>query len=367
MPEEKRLPDLTLGKRFPRMLLNFFPKGWKRRRLVEQSGGDQEPADLDFSDHFRSTRKLLLAWPERPEEILLAFPAARALFEALAADTDCLHLCEARTSGLVQGLFPGAVVEWKDSETAWHEPAMQTLARNLRAYAPDTLLILSQTSYPTVLQAVLRSTRAPVRIGWEGAVGAPFANARLSAEASTALPARGFQALALWRYAGFSPREEWMRIQSDEEARLLAANEWIHKRAAPENTWLYVHEVVPGPSKNGRGVPAGRALDDALFSYLEEKVAAREVPGFTLGAVLWNPAGLDVPRAGAWLDAPIFNESDFPGLLSVLEGARGAIAFNGFGLHFASLVETRCIALLKPGEALYDASGVNKMFEAEWI
>jgi hypothetical protein len=356
MPEEKRLPDLTLGKRFPRMLLNFFPRDWKRRHLVEKSGGDHEPEDLDFSEHFRSTRKLVLAWPARPEEILLAFPAARALFDSLAADTDCLHVCEARSSALVQGLFPGVVVEWKDSETAWYEPAMQSLARNLRAYGPDTLLILSQTPYPTVLQAVLRATRAPVRIGWENAVGAPFANTRLVADASTALPARGFQCLGLWRYAGFAPREEWMRIQSDEETRLLSANEWAHKRAAPENTWLYVHEVA-----------AGRSLDDALFSYLEEKIAAREVPGFTLGAVLWNPGGLDVPRAGAWLDAPIFNESDFPGLLSVLEGARGAIAFNGFGLHFASLVETRCLALLKPDEALYDASGVNKMFEAEWI
>ncbi len=363
MPEEKRLPDLTLGKHFPQRLLNFFPKTWKRDHLVQKSGGNHEAQDLNFSEHFRSARKMILAWPERPEEILLAFPAARALLDALSPETEYLHLCESKSAALVQGLVPGTVAEWKDSEIAWYAPVVQTLVRNLRAFAPDTILILSQTPYPTVLQAALHATHAPVRIGWESAVGAPFINTRLQAESTTPLAARGFQSVGLWRYAGFNPREDWTRIQSDEESRLLSANEWVHKRAAPENTWLYVHEVMPGP----KGTVAGRRLDSALFAFLEEKIAAREVPGFTLGAVLWNPGDLDVTREGAWLDAPIFNESDFPALLSVLEGARGAIGFNGFGLHFASLVEVRCLALLKQDEALYDATGMNKMFEVEWV
>jgi hypothetical protein len=356
MPEEKRLSDLTLGRRFPQRLLNFFPKPWKRAHLVEKSGGAGEPEELRFTDHFRETRKLVLAWPESSVEILLAFPAARALVDSLSAETECLHLCEAHHTALVQALFPHSVVEWKESETAWYEPALQTLCKNLRAWAPDTVLVLSQTPYPTVLQAVIRASRARVRIGWAGGVSAPFANTRLSPDDATPLPARFFQCHTLWRYAGFAPREEWMRIQSDADTRLAASNEWAHKRAAPENTWLYVHDVS-----------SGRPLDQALFSLLEEKIRAREVPGFTLGAVLWNPDGREIPREGSWVDAPIFNESDLPALLSVLEGARGAVGFHGFGLHFASLVEVRVLALLRRDQAAYDAGGLNKLFEVEWI
>ena len=365
MPEEKkrlppkppkRLPDLTLGKKFPRLLLNFFPKKWKRNHLVEKSGGAHEPRELSFVEHFRTARKFILAWPERPEEILLAFPAARALFNALPEESEYLHLCEAKNAALVQGLFPGTLVEWKESEIAWHEPKVKSLVKNLRAFAPDTILMLGYSPYPTVLQAALRATEAPVRIAWESAAGEPFANTRLQADEATPLAARGFQCLSLWRYAGYAPREEWMRIQGDSESGLETAERWARKRASPENTWLYIHDAS-----------SGRPLDDRLFSALEEKISARDVPGFTLGAAIWNPDNKDVPREGGWLNAPLFIESDLPGLLGVLEGARGTLAYHSFGLHFASLLEVRCLALLKPEEALYDASSVNKLFEVEWV
>jgi hypothetical protein len=360
MPEEKRLPrrlpDLALGKKFPRVLLNFFPRSWKRAHLVEKSGGAHEPREIAFADHFRAARKMILAWPERPEEILTAFPSARALLDALPEETEYLHLCEAKDSALVQGLFPHAVVEWKDNEIAWHEPEMQSLVRDLRDFGPDTVLILGHSSYPTVLQAVLRATLAPVRIAWESAAGEPFVNTTLQADVSTPLAARGYQCLGLWRHAGFTPREDWMRIQSDPDSRLEMAERWARKQAAPENSWLYVHDAG-----------SGRPLDDALFSFLEEKISERDVPGFTLGALIWNPSGREVPRTGGWLSAPLFMESDLPRMLGVLDGARGAVAYQGFGLHFASLVEVRCLALLKEGEAIYDASGVNKLFEVEWV
>jgi hypothetical protein len=372
MPEEKRLPDLTLSKRFPQRLLNFFPKTWKHDHLVEKSGGAREPEEFSFQDHLKNTRKILIAWPERREEILLAFPSARALCEAVSGDTEWIHLCEAKTSALVQDLFPGTIIEWRDSEIAWHEPKFQTLVHGLAGLAPDTVWMLSQVPYPVVLQAALRATHAPMRIGWEGGVGAPFANTRLQADAATPIAARGYQALGLWRYAGFTPREEWMRIQADPDSRLAAADDWAHKRATPENTWLYVHDVGPGVRKGSKkglhkGTLTGRPLDEELFAFLEEKIAAREVPGTVLGAVLWNPTGAVVARSGAWLDAPIFNESDLPALLAVIEGARGVIGFNGFSLHFASLVEVRGLALLKRDEALYDCSAINKWFETEWI
>jgi hypothetical protein len=360
MPEEKRLPELALGKRFPLRLLNLLPKAWKRRHLEAESRPDEgadEPGEFSFTDHFRDARRLLIAWPERAEDILVAFPAARALVEALPAGTECAHLCEARQSPLLQDLFQGTVLEWKDSEIAWHEPAMHELVRSLKALAPDTVLVLGQDPYPLVLQAALRASRARARIGWEGSVSAPYANTRLAAEADTPRAARCFQALGLWRYAGFAPREDWTRLQPDPVRSLTAADLWARHRAAPENTWLYVHDAQD----------SNRPLDAALYARLEEALRARDGSAFTLGALLWNPWNRAIPREGPWLDAPVFGESDLGGLLAMLDGARGVAAFHGFGLHFASLAEVRVLALLRRDEAGYDASGLNPLFEVEWV
>lgn len=360
MPEEKRLPDLALGKRYPTRLLNLLPKAWRRHHLETKSRPPEDPetsGEFSFTDHFRDARRLLIAWPERAEDILVAFPAARALVEALPEGTECAHLCEARQASLVQDLFQGTVLEWRDSEIAWHEPAMQHLTRSLTAVAPDTVLVLAQDPYPLVLQAALRAARARAVIGWEGAISAPYANIRLSAEAGTPRAARCFQALGLWRYAGLTPREDWTRLQPDPARARSAADVWARHRAAPETTWLYVHDVQD----------ANRPLDAALHARLEERIRARDGGAFTLGALLWNPWNRQVAREGAWLDAPVFGESDLGGLLALLDGTRGVAAFQGFGLHFAALADTRVLALLKRNEAGYDSSGLNPLFETEWV
>jgi hypothetical protein len=349
------LPDLTLGTRFPASLLNLFPSRWKKRHLVKASGGDQEPPGFAITEHLRAARRVLLAWPSETIEILEAFPAARALVDALPPETECIHLCEASSASLAQGLFPNAVLTWKHETLAWHDPEMQTLVADLRAFAPDITITFTQSPYPHVLQAALRTTRAGARIGWEGAVSAPFSNIRLQPDATTPRAARFFQCLDLWRYAGFSPRNQWTYLQPDTGRHEVALREWEAKRASPETTWLFVQDAA-----------RINALDGALFESLSEKIRAREPGRFTLGAVLWNPDMKPVSRQGQWLDAPVFHESDFSALLAAIDGARGVIGFHGFALHFASLVEVRVSALLDPNESSHDASGINPRFEVEW-
>lgn len=356
MAEAKPLPDLTLGTRFPVRLLNFFPAAWKREHLIQRSGGDREEESFGFAEHFRDARRLLFAWSSDPIEILEGFPAARALVDALPAGSECIHLCESSTSALVQGLFPHAVLEWNRATLAWHDPAVQTLIKDLRACAPDTVLVMAHAPYPMVLQAALRSTGAKARIGWEGAVGAPFANTRLQSDAATPRTARFFQALDLWRFAGLAPRGQWTHLQPDTGRHAEALREWDAKRAVPETTWLFVQDAANLD-----------ALDADLYERLHEKVRMREEGRFTLGAVLWNPGLKPVSRQGKWIDAPVFNESDFSALLAAVDGARGVLGFHSFALHFASLVEIRCLALLDPSESAHDATGLNPLFEVEWL
>ncbi len=349
-----QLPDLTLGTRFPARLLNAFPSGWKRRHLVKATGGEQEPEGIAFTEHLRATRRLLLAWPDHEIEILQAFPAARALVNALPPETECIHLCEAVHAPLVQGLFPNPVLTWQRDTLAWHDKGMHALVASLTAFAPDTTLTFALRPFPTVLQAALRASGARARIGWEHALSAPFINTRLQSDEATPYAARFFQCLDLWRYAGFTPRGQWTYLQPDIGRHEKALREWSMRRATPETTWLFVQDAAPV-----------NALDAVLFETLHAHISARETGPFTLGAVLWNPRQKAVARHGRWLDAPVFNETDFSALLAALDGARGVIGYHSFALHFASLTDVRTVALLGPYETRHNASGLNPRFEAE--
>ena len=347
------LPDLTLGTRFPARLLNALPAAWKRRHLVNATGGEREPESFAFTGHLRTTRRLLLAWPDHETEILQAFPAAHALLEALPPDTECIHLCEASHAPLVQGLFPHPVLTWRRETLAWHDRAMRTLVASLKAFAPDTTVTFAlRRPCPTVLQAALRASGARARIGWEQAMRAPFANTRLRSDDATPYAACFFQCLDLWRYAGFMPRGQWTYLRPDGGRREEVLREWEIRRAAPGTTWLFVQDAA-----------AVNALDATLFETLHAKISAREPGPFTLGAVLWNPALKPVARQGRWLDAPVFNATDFSTLPAALDGARGIIGFHSFALHFASLTDVRVVALLDATESRHDVAGLNPKFE----
>ena len=348
------LPDPTLGTRFPARLLNLMPPAWKHGHLIRGSGREETPFALGAQ--LRDARRVVIAWPDDPVEIVTGFPAAHALVEVLPRDTDCVHLCEADSAPLVQGLFPGAVLTWRRSELAWHDPAVRTLREGLKAFAPDLVLAWSQRHLPLVLQAVLRSGGAGLRLGWEGAVDAPFANLRLRPDPASPACASYFRALDLWRHAGFGPRTVWPRLQPDTVRHDAALQEWRGKRAQPSSTWLLALDAETTTT-----------LDAERFEDLTRRLRARGEGDATLGAVLWNPDRNPVTREGPWLDAPVFNETDHTALLAALDGVRGVIGPHGFALHFAALSEAPVIALLDASESRYDASGLNPRFEVEWV
>ena len=90
MERVKQLPDLALGKRWPHRLLQAMPLSWKRSYLLRQSGGELGCESFDLTEHLRKSRRFLLAWPERGEDLLSAFPAMLAGIRA-ARNTVCFE------------------------------------------------------------------------------------------------------------------------------------------------------------------------------------------------------------------------------------------------------------------------------------
>ncbi len=354
MSQKKPLPRLTLGNRLPYRFLEILPQSWKHRYLLRQSGGDVDCGVFDLSKKLQALRRLLIVWPERVEEMLLAVPTVKALSEALGNGATCAHFAEVRTVPFLSGLFPAApLVGWDRGSLAWHEPAVQTALASLRAFHPDAA-ICWLNPFPSVLQAVVKASGAGIRIAFESVGTWPYANVEMAPDAENPLPARYFHCLALWRYAGFSPQEKWARIQSDAEQRRDAADKWAGALAQPEQTWLYLH------------LSDGQDLDDALHAQLSLCLQAHEAAGFRLGWVEWAAAASG-PGEGAWRGAPSLQASGWSNLLALIEGVRGVLAFQGAALHFASLAEVRCLALLRRSEAAYDASRWNRLFQPAWV
>ncbi len=336
----------------PHRLLHAMPGAWKRRYLLRQSGGIQGCDAFNLAERLKKTQRLLVAWPTRAEDMLLAVPAVKSLREALGEGVVFGHLAEAALGPFLSGLFPGVpLIAWDQGSLAWHEPAVQNCLASLRAFNPDTALGLLDP-FPPVLQALVKASGAGVRIAIDPKhVSWPYANVRIASDPSAPLAGRYFQPLGLWRYAGFPAEERWSRIQPDDSQRKAVAENWAASGSAPEQTWLYLHATASGP-----------ALDPGLHALLREKIQKREQGNFALGLLHWNSSGEELQREGVWRESPLLTADGLGALLGIMDGARGVVAFQGPALHFASLAEVPCLALLRKEEKAYDVSPWNPLF-----
>ncbi len=356
MAQNKQLPDLALGKRWPHNLLQMFPAGWKRRYLLRKSGGDTASPVFNLTESLNTAKRFLLIWPERAEDVLLAFPAMRVLRETTGTDSVYAHLCRADLTPLIADLFPGEqLLSWTREDLAWHEPAVQSEAESLRTFSPDISINLMRPS-PTVIKALVKASGAPLRMAVDDG-DAAYANLRVKAEPDSSLASLYFQFLNSWRYAGLNPQEHWPRLPFDADERQDAAEAWAASGASPERTWLYVYNPED----------TAHPLDDDLYVWLWEKIQTRESSEVFMGLVVLNAPNNLVARDGKWRDVPVVKSSRLSSFSSIVDMARGVAAFQGPGLHIASLTDVRCLAFLKREESAYDVSDLNKMFTVEWI
>jgi len=366
MARAKQLPDLALGKRWPHRLLHLFPQGWKRDYLLRQSGGEDAKGAFDLTERLKDAKKFLVVWPEGGEKLLIAFPAVRALRDVTGPGSVYAHLVPAGWSGLVADLFPGEqILSWSREELAWHEPSVQAAKLSLQAFAPQVSVNLMHPS-PMIVSALVKASGANLRMAFSHTIekseaGAhtemdPFANVRIQARAESPLAGQYFQFLNPWRYAGFSVEERWPHFESDSDS-FQVSEIWKGSNAIPEQTWLYVYDSSD----------ASRVLDDDFYSWLWERVQARESEDVSIALVVLNPSHASVVREGRWRNVSVLKASGLSEFVSLLSMSRGVAAFHGLGLHIASLADVRCLAFLQKGEAAYDVSNWNPLFEVEWV
>lgn len=357
MERGKQLPDLALGKRWPHRLLQAMPLSWKRRYLLRQSGGELGCESFDLTGHLRNSRRFLLVWPERGEDLLSAFPALLALRAAIGKDAVYLNLCSSEMAAQVADLFPEEqILSWSREDLAWHEPSLKAVTESARVFSPQTSINLMR-SCPSVIKAVVKASGAELRMAVDGQDDWPYVNMRVQGETDSPLAGHYFQLLNPWRYAGFAVREQWPSLPSDAGQQQDAAITWADSGALPEQTWLYLHDASDKT----------RPLDDDLYSWLWEKIQMREPEEAAIAMAVVNSPDKSVAREGKWRSIPILKAAGLSGFSSLVSLARGVAAFQGEGLHLASLSDVRCLAFLRREEARYDVSNWNPLFEVEWI
>jgi hypothetical protein len=357
MERVKQLPDLALGKRWPHRLLQAMPLSWKRRYLLRQSGGELGCESFDLTGHLRNSRRFLLVWPERGEDLLSAFPALLALRAAIGRDAVYLHLSTSDMTALVADLFPEEqILSWSRKNLAWHEPSLKAVTESARVFSPQTSINL-MPSCPSVLKAVVKASGAELRMAVDGRDDWPYVNMRVQWKTDSPLAGHYFQLLNPLRYAGFTVREQWPSLPSDADRRRNAAKTWADSGSLPEQTWLYLHDALDET----------RPLDDDLYSWLWEKIQMREPEEVAIAMAVLNPPDKPVAREGKWRNVPILKTEGLSGFPSLVSLARGVAAFQGVGLHLSALSDVRCLAFLRREEARYDVSNWNPLFEVEWI
>jgi len=369
MARTKQLPDMALATRWPHRFLDLLPASWKRGYLLRQSGGESAGEVFTLTEKLHGAKRFLISWPEKGENLLIAYPAMRVLREATGPDAVYVHLVSAGLAAAVAELFPGEqILSWSRTELAWHEPSVQAIKTSLQVFAPQVSLNLMHP-VPSVLSALIKASGAGLRMALSvpgaeaGADSAalltetePYANVQLQAALGSPWAGHYFQFLNSWRYAGFSMQETWTAFGNDGDASGIT-EAWAGSNASPEQTWLYIHDVSD----------TSRTLDDDFYSWLWEKIQMRETEDVSIVMVVLNSIGTSLVREGRWRNVPVLKASSLSEYSSLVSPARGVAAFQGWGLHMASLAEVRCLALLRREEAAYDVSKWNPLFEVEWV
>ena len=115
-------PDLALALHGPRRLLQLFPASWKRNYLLRHSGGREDTGRLSLPDQLLAAKRILIVWPERGEDLLMAFPAIESLRRVAGEDAVFAHLAPSELNWLLADFFPaGQILSWTREELAWHQ------------------------------------------------------------------------------------------------------------------------------------------------------------------------------------------------------------------------------------------------------
>ncbi|MEO6097005.1 MAG: hypothetical protein ABIW76_15535, partial [Fibrobacteria bacterium] len=347
------MPRINLGRapgigiRWPYKALNYLPPRHLWKYLTLKSGGQRFDAPFQLGKSLSNLRRVLIALPEDFQEILIAFPVVQSLVQALPK-TEFMFLVPQDSAGFISSLYgPDRALAVRPMEFHWGEPHFQVLVKTAAGFQADISLNL-RSETPPLMQFLLRSASAPIRVQVSGDAPPHFANLSLNASDPPNHLRRVLQVLRLWDATDQPIVPKWSRLTANPENLREAGARLSSKGVTPEKTRLFLWQNLD-PVRQ-------RELFRAAVSERASQGAAQPL-------VVVNGAGplyaSDPPPQDLILATPVLEIDSTGLLLGLFAQTACSIGLNGPLLQLAGIADTDVEAKFTEADAPWDTSFLN--------
>ena len=336
-----------IGIRWPYKALNYLPPRQLWKYLTWKSGGQRPEPPFQLGKSLSEVRRVLIALPDDFQEILIAFPVVQCLVRALPK-TEFMFLVDQDSAGFIFSLYgPDRALAIRPNEFHWGEPHFQAMVKTAVGYRAEMSINLRGET-PPLMQFLLRSAAAPIRIQVSGDAPPLYANLSLNPSGPPNHLRRFLQVLRLWDATEQPIVPKWSRLTASPENVREAAARLSSKGVNPEKTRLFLWQNLD-PVRQ-------RELFRAAVSERAGQGAAQPL-------VVVNGAGplyaSDPPPQDLILATPALEIDSTGLLLGLFTQTARSIGLNGPLLQLAGIADTDVEAKFSEEDAPWDTSFLN--------
>ena len=345
-----------IGKRWPHRALNFLPAKQLWKYLEWKSGGRGVETAFQLGKALTDCRRILVLLPDSFQDILVILPVLQSLAQDLP-DLELLLLGDREDAPFLAALFgPDKVAPMDPEGLYWGEPHFRELERLVQAFQPDMALDLKQST-PPLLTYLLRTSQAPLRVGYTAVAPFPshFANIHLRPVDPPNPLRQALMTAALWNFSQSPVTCKWSRLKPGPDNLREAAARLTAKGLRPESTRLFLWQDAASP------------YQQEIF---RAAVTERSGPGESTSlAILVAPgqpfAGI-APTPEMTSGIPCLEAETTGLLLGFFDQTARSIGINGPLLHLAGLTDTDVEAHFGAEDAPWDTSFLNPRMKVRY-
>lgn len=352
----RRNPGRTpvIGKRWPYKSLNYLPSGRLWKYLAWKSGGSLPEQPFQPGKSLSEAKRILVTLPASFQEILVAFPMVQCLVQD-RPETNFLFLTDQDLTGFVSALFgPDRVLGIRYDEFYWGEKHVQDLVRYATSFKPEISVNLREAT-PPLLQFLLRSSLAPIRVEISAEAPKPFVNLVIKPAEPVNHLRRFVQAVRLWEFSDRPIAPKWSRLGASAENLKEAHARLSAKGVRPDGARLFLWQD---------GSPE-RQRD--LF---KAAVSQRSAPGAAKSLVVVYGAGpllaSEPPPPDLILATPSLEVESIGLLLGLFAQTAYSIGVNGPLVQLAGIADTDVEAHFEAEEAVWDTAFLNPRLKVKY-